>query len=300
MRTYLLALVCALACHVGFAQTLNKSFTDSKGRTKLLGQATYKRLKQKPFKEWFVPNEKAYEVSEDTVKLLEELIQTASADSITIFMGTWCGDSKREVPKFTKLLKQAGFRFEKMKIVCVDNQFSMYKQSPDGEEMGQNIHRVPTILFHKAAKEIGRIVETPVESMSADVLKILGGKPYEPNYRGVVHLNTLLTEKPVSYLKKNFDQVVEELKPLVQSESELNTYSYIFASRRQLGLARQVLLLNQALFPDKERPCRNLGWILSDMGEYQKALKAYQQALAINPENKRTQQIIAWLEKEVE
>ena len=41
------------------------------------------------------------------------------------------------------------------------------------EAEGLRIELVPTIIFYKDGSEIGRIVETPVESMEKDLLKII-------------------------------------------------------------------------------------------------------------------------------
>jgi hypothetical protein len=38
------------------------------------------------------------------------------------------------------------------------------------------IERVPTIIFVKGGKELGRIVENPKETMEADFLAIVGAK----------------------------------------------------------------------------------------------------------------------------
>jgi hypothetical protein len=43
--------------------------------------------------------------------------------------------------------------------------------SDEAEEL--DIEFVPTIIFYKDGSEIGRIVETPAESLEKDLLKIL-------------------------------------------------------------------------------------------------------------------------------
>ena len=56
------------------------------------------------------------------------------------------------------------------------------KKTPDNLEKGLNIERVPTFIFYKKGKEIGRFVEYPRESVEADILKIVSGEPYKHAY----------------------------------------------------------------------------------------------------------------------
>ncbi len=64
----------------------------------------------------------------------------------------------------------------------VSNQQDSYKQSPQHEENGRNIIRVPTIIIEDNFKEVGRIVEYPVVSLEKDMLSILRKERYVPNY----------------------------------------------------------------------------------------------------------------------
>ena len=52
-------------------------------------------------------------------------------------MGTWCGDSKREVPRFYKILDEMGVKEQDIQLYNLDNRGDAYKQSPGGEEKGQ-------------------------------------------------------------------------------------------------------------------------------------------------------------------
>ena len=101
---------------------------------------------------------------------------------ITLFMGTWCGDSRREVPRLLKILDCCGFPPEQLKMIMVSNQPDMYKQSPGHEEYGRNIIRVPTLIIEGMSHELGRIIEFPVVSLEKDLLRILRSEGYVPNY----------------------------------------------------------------------------------------------------------------------
>lgn len=87
----------------------------------------------------------------------------SDVDSVQIFFGSWCGDSKREVPWMLKILNESGF--EKYSLIGLGNSFQNYKQSPFGEEIGKNIHRVPTFIFYKDSTEVNRTVESPKASL---------------------------------------------------------------------------------------------------------------------------------------
>jgi hypothetical protein len=45
-----------------------------------------------------------------------------------------------------------------------------------------NIFKVPTFIFYKDGKEIGRYVEYARVSLEKDILKIVSGLPYKHSY----------------------------------------------------------------------------------------------------------------------
>jgi thiol-disulfide isomerase/thioredoxin len=145
----------------------------------LLGHCTISKLKEAPFDSWFIPNYTNYKPDST---LVVDLAKALRKKHIDIFMGTWCGDSKREVPAMLKLLNAIGFDSSNISLITVGNNAELYKKSPQGEEQGKNIVRVPTFIIYEKQKEIGRIIEYPVESLEKDLLKILRKEPYTPNY----------------------------------------------------------------------------------------------------------------------
>jgi thiol-disulfide isomerase/thioredoxin len=145
----------------------------------LLGHCTISKLKEEPFDSWFVPNYTNYKPDSS---LLTDVAKAIRKKHIDIFMGTWCGDSKREVPAMLKILNEIGFDSVDISLITVGNNAELYKKSPQGEELGKNIVRVPTFIIYDKKKEIGRIIEYPVESLERDLLKILRKEPYIPNY----------------------------------------------------------------------------------------------------------------------
>ena len=94
---------------------------------------------------------------------------------IVIFLGTWCIDSQRQVPKFVKILEESGYPTEEIHVVYMTRD----KATPQKYEEGLDITNVPTFIFYRNGKEMNRIVEFPIEDLESDMLKILKGEPYK-------------------------------------------------------------------------------------------------------------------------
>lgn len=187
MKTYFIIIIVSLfticSCSVSKNSVspilVNQISKDSRGNDMLLGKCTRAALLQAPFADWFKPNYDSYLVDSFTCNFIRPLL---AGKSITIFMGTWCGDSKREVPRVLKMLDCCGFPANNLTLVMVGNRDSLYKKSPQHEEGGKNIVRVPTIIIEQKGAEIGRIIEFPITSLEKDMLSILRKEGYEPNY----------------------------------------------------------------------------------------------------------------------
>ena len=152
---------------------INTKVKDERVNEMLLGHCSRSCLLESPFKEWFLKNYSDYSLDSVTA---EKLVPLLKDKTIVVFMGTWCGDSRREVPRFIKLLDHCGVPESALKLVMVDYRDGAYKQSPQHEERGKNIFRVPTFLVYAVNKELGRIIEFPKESLEKDLLNILDGK----------------------------------------------------------------------------------------------------------------------------
>lgn len=141
----------------------------------LLGKANRKGFQMDAFKDWFNTGYEDYKVDTETAEKLKPLLKDVD---ITVFMGTWCEDSQRETPHFYKILDAANFDESKLTLITVSEE----KTTPQGYEEGKNITNVPTIIFLKNDKELGRIVEYPIESLEKDMFAILSGKDYKHAY----------------------------------------------------------------------------------------------------------------------
>ena len=187
MKTYFILIIisvftissCSVTRNSASPVLVNQISKDSRGNDMLLGKCTRTALLQSPFADWFKPNYDSYVVDSFTCSFIRPLL---AGKSITIFMGTWCGDSKREVPRVLKMLDCCDFPMNDLTLVMVGNSDSLYKKSPQHEEAGKNIVRVPTIIVEQKGAEIGRIIEFPITSLEKDLLTILRKEQYQPNY----------------------------------------------------------------------------------------------------------------------
>ncbi|WP_300566851.1 thioredoxin family protein [Flavobacterium sp.] len=153
------------------AQTL-----DEKTKTPMLvGTSSKTEIQQEPFSAWYSANHDSYKPNPATI---EELKKHINDVSITIFMGTWCEDSQHQVPGFYQVLEQLKFDEKNVTLITVDRS----KSTPDHLEKDKNITNVPTFIFYKNGKEMHRIVESPVESLEKDMLKIVTGQTYKHTY----------------------------------------------------------------------------------------------------------------------
>jgi len=98
---------------------------------------------------------------------------------VTVFLGVWCGDSRREVPRLWKALDAAGgtgigtMPFQ-IRYIAVDRQ----KKEPAADVTGSGIHFVPTLIVSRGGHEVGRIVEQPPHGVEADLLALLNGQAH--------------------------------------------------------------------------------------------------------------------------
>ena len=148
----------------------NQEITSDEGEPILVGQLNRAAWQKAPYQEWFEEEYNAYQVDETA---LAELGEETNSIEIMVFLGTWCSDSRRELPRFYKVLAALDFDESHLTVVGLDNHPDRYKQSPQQEEVGWNVEYVPTFIILKDGKEIGRIIESPNVSLEVDLVGIL-------------------------------------------------------------------------------------------------------------------------------
>ncbi|MEZ5000795.1 MAG: thioredoxin family protein [Bacteroidales bacterium] len=119
--------------------------------------------------QWYISEHDSYSADEEALSGL--LAIPADDISITIVIGTWCPDSRRELPRFMKLMEFWDFPIERITFIGVDS----YKVAPVGDYEELGIERVPTFIIYRNKVEAGRIIEYPTASLERDMVNILSG-----------------------------------------------------------------------------------------------------------------------------
>ncbi|WP_298898020.1 hypothetical protein [uncultured Psychroserpens sp.] len=264
------------------AQPLNQEIAQDGETPFLLGKIDKTGLTSGTYNTWFSKNYKDYTIDE---LIISELKQKLKDYNITLFMGTWCGDSKQEVPCFYKILDACNFPKEQLTVIAVSRKPYMYKQSPNHDEAGLNIHRVPTFIFHKNRTEINRIVEHPIETLEKDMLNIVTTNTYKSNYQIVTRIHEILKEDGLNGLKKKSKKLIKSFKGKVSTMFELNTYGRVLYTNNNIDEAIEVFKLNTKLFPDNPRTFMSLANTLGVSGDSKKAISVMEKAIQLFPNN---------------
>ncbi|HVR43403.1 MAG TPA: HEAT repeat domain-containing protein [Thermoanaerobaculia bacterium] len=100
----------------------------------------------------------AYEPDPAVVEAIATSIRPG--DRMEVYLGTWCSDSQREVPKLLKILDLLRDDYGvslPVDWVALDRS----KSEPAEAIEGKNIEKVATFIYYRDGEETGRIVETP-------------------------------------------------------------------------------------------------------------------------------------------
>ncbi len=132
----------------------------------LIGYCTREAFNDTSFSEWWNEEYNMYEVDVNTVNEIKKNFEDVK---IKLVAGTWCSDSRREVPRFYKILDEIGYPSDDVSLIYVNRDKVGLANEVDGLE----INFVPTIIFYGNGKELGRIVEMPYESLEKDMLEMV-------------------------------------------------------------------------------------------------------------------------------
>ena len=131
MKTLLLlTLSFTLILCTAHAQPFNKEVTIEGKNPILLGKINKEILSTNTYVDWFLKNYDAYQPESTYITILKEKLPEYT---ITAFFGSWCGDSKEQLPPFYKILDEAKFPLERLTVVGVSRERDAYKQSPGSD-----------------------------------------------------------------------------------------------------------------------------------------------------------------------
>lgn len=270
-----------MICLLFIAFSFSSAGQTSTEKPKILyGACSKDSLTIEPFGKWFNTNYDSYQPNGATIANLKK--QNFENISIRIFFGTWCGDSKKEVPRFLKLLSAIPFPEKKIQLIAVGAGDSLVKQSPQHEEAGLGIFRVPTFIIYKNGVEISRINEFPAFSLEKDLLGILTNQPYTPNYRSFGTIASWLNNGELTDENTSPSGLAEQLRLLVSDEHELNSLGYLLLKQNKKKEALKIFQINYNLYPESANIVSSLGEGYYENGDNKKAVSFLEKALELN------------------
>lgn len=163
----LIIILLIFICNCLSAQDFNQTIIDEKsGKSILIGYCNREAFNDSSFSWWFESNYNNYSPDTTVLRKIENLIQ--SYDIITI-IGTWCSDTRRDIPKLMKILDSIAFDYNKLTMISVGR--NMKDITDKASEL--KVELVPTIIFLKNGVEKGRIVESPESLIEEDIYQII-------------------------------------------------------------------------------------------------------------------------------
>ena len=112
----------------------------------------------------------AYQPDLTVIEMMKSYVR--AGDRMEVYMGTWCPDSVREVPKFLRIADDLKTQFGvelPVTFVAVDRS----KQQPAKLIAGKDIQKIATFIYYRGDRELGRIVEKPTALFEDDLLAIV-------------------------------------------------------------------------------------------------------------------------------
>lgn len=101
-------------------------------------------------------------------KILDSIRENRDSLYVIVFIGTWCSDTHRELPRFQKIIDT-----EKIPLRVLEyHALNRKKESGEMLPVAFGIRLVPTFVFLRNGKEIGRIVEAPRTSLEEDIVEM--------------------------------------------------------------------------------------------------------------------------------
>ncbi|HET7435624.1 MAG TPA: HEAT repeat domain-containing protein [Thermoanaerobaculia bacterium] len=92
-------------------------------------------------------------------------------DRVEVYMGTWCPDSAREVPKFLRVVDDLKMQYG-VDLPVTYFALDRSKAKPENLVRGKSIQKLSTFIYYRGNRELGRIVERPVAVFEDDLLAL--------------------------------------------------------------------------------------------------------------------------------
>jgi|GEM_PF-707067 len=135
----------------------------------LVGPTTRDRIEAAP--EWTLAEVEARPEADASRELAEA--RPGPGAEVVVFLGTWCGDSRRELPRLWKAMDSgSGAVNFQLRYIGVDRA----KKEPADLVKEYDVRYLPTFIVRRDGHEVGRIVETSPHGIEKDLLALLTGK----------------------------------------------------------------------------------------------------------------------------
>lgn len=111
-----------------------------------------------------------YDAYVPDAELIQKLKLALPGLKAAVYFGTWCDDSKNNVPLFLKIMDSLNGPEFKVDF------FEVEKKSAAGQVYYVEellVQKVPTFIIYRGDYEIGRIIENPKDSILQDMLRIV-------------------------------------------------------------------------------------------------------------------------------
>ena len=164
---FFLAFLCLLQ-HSVWGQEYNRTtYPEGSETPMLIGACNRDAFALPEFQSWFDKEYESYVPDGAFMSALKDM--SIENLSFTIVLGTWCPDSRREVPRFFRIIDDLGIPDEQIRMLSLDR-----NKSIPGEDISElKVYFVPTFILHRNGIELGRIVEMPENTIEADILDML-------------------------------------------------------------------------------------------------------------------------------
>lgn len=149
---------------IGLLGAIVLFFSACKEKQYLVGYYTYEDYQKECKWENFV--DKEYKPKEKWMDSLKT-IQMEENLRVQLFLGSYCPDSKKWVPRFYGLKDE--LPIGNVEIISVDTT----KKDEKGFWKAAKLEKIPTFIFYSGEEEVGRIVEKPKGRLEKHLFRLL-------------------------------------------------------------------------------------------------------------------------------
>jgi tetratricopeptide (TPR) repeat protein len=140
-------------------------------------------------------------------------------------------------------------------------------------------------------KELGRIIEFPKESLEKDLLNILDGKEYQPNYSAGQLFLERLENNVVNSLTIDSISIQHYYNPGLRNPFELNSIGHVLLDQGKKQKALSAFQLNTQVFPSAIQTWNGLATAYLSLGRKQEARLAVDKGLRLDASNEETKRL---------